>query len=119
MARATQPGVVPDHQASAIRLKYTEQRMALERSANLAKADAAKNQQLTQQRWVVTQSDVAAKVEQVRKDFAQHRTDADLLVIEARRTLNSAAWFETLGKHRLASHADVTYRYYVICGLRG
>jgi hypothetical protein len=118
-ARATQPSVIPGHQASAIRLKYTEQRMALERSTNLAKSDAARKQQLTEERWALTHANITARVEQVRKEFSQYRTDADLLVIESRRTLNSAAWYETLGKHRLASYAGISYRSYVASGLRG
>jgi hypothetical protein len=119
MAQAHQPSALPDHHARAIRLKYTEQRMTLERSANVAKAEAARNQELTRQRWAISQSNLSAQVDQLRKDFVQPRADADLTLIGVRRTLNAAAWQEALGKHQLAAHSGVTYVRYFARGLRG
>jgi len=118
-AQARQPSVLPTDRSRAIGLKYVEQRMALERSANAAKAEAAKNQELTQQRWAISQANVSTQIDQLRTDFVQQRADADLALIGARRALNNAAWEEALGKHRLTAHKGVSYGGYITRGLRG
>jgi serine/threonine protein kinase len=118
-AQATLPRAVPDHQARAIRLKYNESRMALERSTGLAKTEANKNRELTRQRWATEHSRISAEAEQVRKDFARRRAESDLGVIAAERALDAAAWQQGLVKHQLAAHSEVTYLRFCARGLRG
>jgi len=118
-AQARQPSILPADRSRAIEFKYVEQRMTLEHSTYVAKAEAAKSQKLTRQRWAMSQANISTQIDQLRTDVVQRRADADLALIGARRELNNATWQEALGKHRLTVYKGVTYGEYFTRGLRG
>ncbi len=117
-ARATQPSVLPEPQTNAIRLKYAERRVSLDRSTNQAKFEATRTREAMKRKWMASRGQLAAQVEAARVTFARQRDNADLGLIGARRLVASAAWQEALGKHRLSAYSAVTYRHFLARGVR-
>jgi hypothetical protein len=118
-AQATQPTQLPVEQSLAITAKYAARRAALEASGRDAKSAAERDRQQIRDRWKPIHADIEARVLQTRATYGQYRSDGDLAVITARRSVDSAAWLEAAGKHRLSAYSGVRYSAYLARSIRG
>jgi hypothetical protein len=118
-ARMTQPSALPSHEAQAIQIKYADQKRTLERSVGEAKAAGARELQQAQRKWADAHQSISVHTAGIRKTYAGYRADADVSVIGARRSLNSASWLYAAGRHRMAAYSGVTFARYIARGIRG
>ena len=118
-ARRTQPTILPQMQAQAIRVKYAQKRQSLAEAERKVRAEAMSQQHQLRESWAATHLAIGVELTETRDRFLRECAQADLSLSQDRQNARDATWQQVKAEWDHGRYSEVTYRRYCICIARG